>query len=368
MKSPLDRIRRGAMVLLLIVLVSTIGFHLLGPYSWFESLWMVIITISTVGYAEKSTLAVPLQMFTLLVIVFGMSASAYTIGGLIRLTFEGEFDHYLGTRRMNQELAKLSGHIIICGYGRIGQNLADELDPAVHPFVVIDQSSDAFESASHSISGPGISGSGILGQAVSGSGRSPAVRQPYQPISVVGDATTEETLISVGIERAAALVSALPSDAENVFITLTARNLNPDLQIIARAQYPSTEKKLRQAGANRVVMPTVVGARQMARMITRPMTAELMDLVSQSDFEGLELDEIAIREDCQLIGMTVREAGSYRTHNLLIVAVKFPGNGAGEGKMIFNPGAEVEFVLGAVLVLMGHTKDIRQFQSQFNLL
>ena len=164
------------------------------------------------------------------------------------------------------------------------------------------------------------------------------------------------------------LVSALPSDAENVFITLTARNLNPDLQIIARAQHSSTEKKLRQAGADRVVMPTVVGARQMARMITRPMTAELFDLVSKSSFEGLELDEIAIPENSRLIGMTVGETEAHRKHRLLIVAVKPPPSQGGESDMLFNPDVDEHFVSGAVVVVMGHAKDIRQFQTQFNLL
>lgn len=194
---------------------------------------------------------------------------------------------------MTKELEKLSGHIIVCGYGRIGRHLADGLNEARKRVVVVERDHDLVaEARSHGL------------------------------LCVHGNATEEQVLIEAGIERAAFLLSSLPSDADNVFITLTARNLNTQVQIICRAEQASTDRKLRQAGASRIVMPTIVSARQMVRMITRPSTADLMELVAESTFLDVELDELLVEDQCRLVGVTVAQTEAHRRHRLLVVAVK----------------------------------------------
>jgi voltage-gated potassium channel len=330
MKTPLHRIRNGAFVLGFVFVIATCVFRFFGGYDWIGAVWMVVVTISTVGHGEHSTQSQAMQGFTVLVILLGMSASVYTIGGLIQLMLEGEFERIIGTRRMTQEIAKLSGHIVVCGFGRMGQDLAGELQRR-HQTIVVVESNPALQSVS--------------------------TDQGF--IVYTGDATNEDVLMAVGVDRAKSLVSALPSDAENVFITLTARNLNPDMQIISRAELQSTEKKLQQAGANSVVMPTVVGARQMARMITHPATADLMELVSQSKFEDLELDEIKITSASGLAGVTVAQTTAWRKHNLLVVAVKRQS-----GEYAFNPNGDDSFQVADVVVVMGHRKDIERFRAE----
>lgn len=331
-KSPLQRIASGGLLLLAVFVIAVFGYRYLGNYSWLESVWMIVITISTVGYGESSSLSPTLQLLTIFVILVGMSAAAYTFGGLIQLLLAGEIDRLIGLRRMTVEIANMKDHVIICGFGRMGQSLAAELQSQRRKSVILELNPERLREAD------------ALGYAC-----------------LSGDATEEATLMSAGIDRAKTLVAALSGDAENVFLTLTARNLNAKLQIVARADQVSTEKKLRQAGADRVVMPTVVGSRQMARVITRPTTADLMELVSQREFADLELDELRISENSKLIGMTIGETLAHRDHNLLMVAIQ-----KAAGKLTFNPKASHRFAPNEVVILMGHTRDIESFRYKYD--
>ena len=333
MKTPLQRIRLGALVLSVTVLVAIFGYRYFGGYGWVDALWMVVVTISTVGYGERSGLSGGLQLFTIFVILIGISAAAYTFGGLFQMLLEGEIERLIGTRRMTREIEKLHQHVIICGFGRMGKNLANELREQQHAVVIVEQDQVAVEAARQS---------GLL------------VAQ--------GDATDEKLLETVHVEVAKCLVICLPSDADSVFITLTARNLNPDLQIIARAEQLSTEKKLRQAGADRVVMPAIVGARHMLRMITRPTTADLMEMVGESSFTDFDLDEVVIAEDSRLVGYTVQETEANRRFKLLVVAVKRE-----DGTLLFNPEAGHCFAANHTVMVLGHSEDILRFRSEFAL-
>lgn len=331
LKSPLQRIASGALLLLVVFVIAVVGYRFFGDFNWLESVWMVVITISTVGYSESSSLSPSLQILTIFVILVGMSAAAYTFGGLIQLLLEGEIDRLIGLRRMTAEIANMKNHVIICGFGRMGQCLAAELKSQHKETVILEFNPERLREAD------------MLGYAC-----------------LTGDATEEATLMSAGIDRAKTLVAALSGDPENVFLTLTARNLSDTLQIVARADQINTEKKLRQAGANRVVMPTVVGSRQMARMITRPTTADLIDLVSQQEFADLELDELRISKTSRLIGMTVGEIHAHRDHNLLIVAIQ-----TADTALMFNPNATHPFAASEVVILMGHTGMIEAFREKY---
>ncbi len=329
--SPLQRIVRGVAVLGLIFVVSVMGYRFIGGYPWTESIWMVVITISTVGFSERSTLPIGVQLWTIGVILFGISASVYAIGGLIQWMLEGELERLLGNRRMSHELQRMNRHVIICGFGRMGSALAEDLQHAGRAIVVIDADLSACQDT-----------------------------QAAGYVSVMGDATDEDVLLAAGIQRATSLITVLPGDAENVFITLTARNLNVSLQIVARAEQASTESKLRQAGADRVVLPTVLGARQISRMVTRPATAELFDLVSEAKLEDVELDEIAIRAKSSLVGQTIGETELHSQHKLLAVAVK-----SHTGEMIFNPSVSHRLAEQDILLVLGHRHDIDKFRKRF---
>ncbi len=219
MTAPLSRIRRGALVLAVIVVLSVVGYRVLGGRTWLDAAYMTTITISSVGFGEHSTATPEMQVFTILVIVLGMSAAAYTVSGMVQLLAEGEIERLLGTRRMMREIDQLSEHVIICGYGRVGQILAGRLAGRCCPFLVIDEKPEQIENA-----------------------------QAEQYVCLQGDATEEELLLKAGIRRAKTLVTSLPNDAANVFLTLTARNLNEHLQIIARAEFHTSEKNCGKPG------------------------------------------------------------------------------------------------------------------------
>lgn len=334
MRTPLERIRLGGFVLCVVFVLSVVGYRVIAGYDWMDAIWMVAITVSTVGYGEaKPSLPVEVQLLTLGVIVMGITAAVYTFGGLFQLIIEGELEHLLGRRRMTKEILSLSGHTIICGYGRMGRNLARELSLHRRELVVIDSNAEAFAEAT---------ADGHL--------------------CVLGDATEESALQYAGLARAGALVSTFPNDAESVFITLTARNLNPKIRIIARAERESTEKKLAQAGADTIVMPTLVGARQMSRMITRPSTAQLFRLVDEGSDVNIDLDELRVTAGCRLVGMSLEQAEAHRRHKLLIVAIKSP-----DGALKFNPEAEEVIQAEDVLMVIGHRDHITRFREQYEI-
>jgi len=319
-------------VLTVIFVAAVLSYHALG-YDWLDAVWMVVITVSSVGYGEQSEANPETKMLSIAVIVFGLSAAAYTIGGLLQMITEGELERALGRRKMTRDIERLKDHVVICGFGRMGEMLARDLKSMRRLFLIVDNDSERIADA-----------------------------ETHRYLCLSGDATEEETLREAGIERASSLVTGLPNDAASVFITLTSRNLNPNLQIIARAEHPSTEKKLRQAGADRVVMPALVGARQMARLITRPSTADLMELVAETSFLDYELDEIAVPDDSKMAQVTVRETEAHCRHRLLVVAVKEK-----DGNMVLNPDAEYRFKSGDIVIFMGHTEDISRFREEYGL-
>ncbi|REJ65886.1 MAG: potassium channel protein [Planctomycetota bacterium] len=328
MRTPLERIRLGAFLLAMVLVGSVIGYHFLDPDThWLDDLYMVVITVSSVGFTERPDTTWQFQLFTIGVIVFGMSAAVYTIGGFLQLITVGEIDRVLGVRKMAQGIQRLDQHVIICGFGRMGRRLASELGRERRSFVVVENRPEAAEDASRD---------GHLVQ--------------------LGDAREEDVLRAAGVERCRVLVTALPVDADNVFITLTGRNLNPGAMIIARGEHPSTTQKLRQAGANRVVMPTAIGAQRMATMITRPSTGEFLELVADDRVMDVELDELTVTAGSPLLERSVDEIVADWPHTMLIVAVKMAG-----GKMVFRPEPDYRLAAGDTVILMGQSEDVARF-------
>lgn len=332
LKTGMQRIRRGGVFLGLVFIAAVCGYRWLGR-DWLDAVYMVVITISTIGYTEHSDLAPAERAFTILVILVGISASAYTLGGFFKMMFEGEIDKALGVRRAAKAIDRLAGHVIICGYGRVGQILAAELQRQDRTLVVIDRDAVRIDQA-----------------AVAGH------------LALSGDATEEGVLESAGIARARTLVTVLPNDAANVFITLTSRNMNPALQIIARGESHSTQKKLLQAGANRVVLPAAIGAQRIASLITHPSAIELMELVAGRSVMDVEIDEVVLPVASPLVGKTVIDTEARRRHGLLVVAVK-----RAEGQMIFNPDGDFSFAAADTVIVMGKPEDIARFRQDYSV-
>jgi len=330
MTSSLQRLRIGLATLIVVFLVAVVGYWLWAGWTLFDSFYMVISIMTTVGLAEVHELTPPLKMFTALVMAFGVSAALYIMGVFVQMMTEGEINRALGMRRVGREIQRLSGHIIICGFGRMGEILAEQLHRQKKSFVILENDPERIAEA-----------------------------MTLDYLAINNDASEEDGLKTAGVDRAATLVTTLPHDADNVFITLTSRNLNPDLQIIARGEFPSTEKKLLQAGANRVVLPAAAGALRMAAMITRPSTVELIEVFAGRHVAKVEVDELTLPDGSPLIGSTVRQSQTRSRHGVLIVAVR-----RADGDLVFNPGGDLTFRPGDGVLVMGHVDDIEGFRRE----
>ena len=289
---------------------------------------MTVITLSSVGYSERPSMGVNEQLFTCVIIVVGMVTVGVTCGGFVQMLIQGELEKSIGNRKNTREISKLQNHVIICGFGRLGQILAEDLSHAGNPFVIIDQNEDRIEMIRES---------------------------GYRFID--GDTTDETTLLEAGIKNAKTLVTVLPSDASNVFVTLTGRNLNPGLQIVSRAENKSSVRKLYQAGVDRVVLPTMIGAQQISRLISRPNTADLVELLSQRGSLNVELDELVIDKESPFVGLAISDCEAEK-NNVLIIATKKI-----DGQMVFNPKPDFVISVGDTLIMLGRAEDIAAFSS-----
>jgi voltage-gated potassium channel len=300
----------------------------LGGYNWLEAVWLVVVTISTVGFSETTDSPPIIQVVTIGVIVLGVTSAVYTCGGFIQLVLEGEVERALGIRKMINDINRLKDHVVICGFGRLGLDLAVQLQHRRIPFVVIDQDAEKIQFA-----------------------------KERNILAIQGDATAEEVIEQANLNNAKALVSALPSDAENVFITLTARNLRPDIQIIAKSEQESSCRKLRQAGADKIVMPHRVGAQQMERMISRPTTADLVELFAEASHLEMELDEFRVSSKSTLVGATLADSKIKGQFNLLVVGIKNQ-----QGEFRFNPPPHETIGDQDTILVIGQLDDINRMK------
>ena len=335
MNESFRRVRRGATLLGAVICVAVIGHQRLTDDPWLESIYWTVITLSGVGYTQDTPASVgpARQLLTILVILVGMTAITYTFSILFKIILQGQLDRVLGVRRMSRLVEQLKQHTVICGFGRMGHNLAAHLARKNLPFVVVDSQPEMVAEAS------------ALGYLAS-----------------EGDATDEEILKSAGIEYAKTVVVALHSDADNVFLTLTARNLNAQLNILARGEHPSTEKKLRQAGANHVVMPAAIGAQRIADMISKPYAANLMYHATDQTSRSVELEELLILESNRLVGQSIRNADVRQKHQLLIIAIRRK-----EGQLLLTPEADQQFHPGDTVIVLGQEKDIDRFRKAYDM-
>lgn len=337
--APFRKILTGVALFLAICIVAVIGYVSAG-WKLEDSIYMVIITIFGVGYGEVQPIeSAGLRTLTITVIIAGYGAVIYTVGGFMQMLIDGELNKALGVRRMNIEIDRLDRHTIVCGVGRMGTILARELSAAKRPFVVIDCDDRRLQTAAD------------LGYLV-----------------INGDATEEHILELAGIRRATTVATVLSEDAVNVFVTITARAMNPEAIIIARGENPSTEKKLLGCGADRVVLPTAIGATKVAQLITRPTAEHMLEhLTSQGGIKdelghiGLHFDELEVCQGSALVDKTLGDVEVRSNHGFLVVGIR-----SRDGSILMNPRPDTVLRARDTVVVLGHDDDIPQLAERFS--
>jgi voltage-gated potassium channel len=308
-----------------VLVVGTAGYLLFG-LSFTDAVYQTVTTVSTVGFRELHEFSTLEQWFTIGVIILGASTVLYTFTLAVQVVVDGELRNFLGRRFMNREISKLSGHTIVCGWGRVGRAVADDLVEAGHSVVIVDIDAD----------------------------RVARVEYP----TVVGDATLDSTLRAAGIARAKALVAALEGDAENLFVTLSARAIVPDLFIVARARQDESVPKLANAGADRVVNPQELGAARMASFVARPHVAEFVDVVMHERSLEFRMQEFDVPEGSLLAGQTLREADLRKRAGVLILALRRV-----DGTFTTNPDPDIVIEPHQILIAVGTDTDFDRLEK-----
>lgn len=326
---PVRHLRFSIAALVTVIAFGTLGYAMIEDWQAFDALYMTIITLATVGFREVHELSPEGKVFTIVLIISGTGIIAYTLSSLIQFTLEGQLRKILGRKKLESRIGKLRDHYIICGYGRIGHLICREFQSRPTPFVIVEQNPNHIERLE---------------------------REGY--MYVEGDATDDETLQAAGIEHAKGLITAVTSDTDNVYITLTARGLNPKLFILARAGEEGAEKKLMRAGASKVISPYTIGASRMAQAILRPSVVDFIELATASEHLALQIEEIRIAANSVLAGKNLINSGIRQSMGIIIVGIK-----ESDGKMTFNPPPEKNIEPNSVLIILGERPAISKLEK-----
>ncbi len=318
-------------LVLTVLATGIVGFYFIEDYSLLDAVFMTVITVATVGYREVRELDPAGKIFTSFLIIFSIGSFAYAISVITRYVIEGEFQIYFKTYRVNQEILKLKDHVIVCGYGRNGKQACEQLRAGNVQFVVI-------ESNEHLID---------------------KMRLENGLLYVIGDATKDEILLQARLEHARALISALPDDAANVFVALTARDKNSNLKIISRASDDSSEHKLKRAGADNVIMPDKIGGTHMAALVTKPDVLEFIDHIT--GHIDIRLEEIKLSSlPAEMRNKSMRELEIRNRTGANIIGFK-----NADGEYVINPSPDTIMIPTAKLFVLGTETQVQKFKSEF---
>ncbi len=319
-----------------VLLVGTIGYIYLEDYSWMDAFYMTVITVSTVGFGEISPLHPMGKLFTSLLIITTFGTFAYVISMITRYLISGQYKVYYKTFQVNNQLEKLSNHVMICGYGRNGRQAVKTFQAHGVPFVVIENELDLVHKIREE--DPGV-------------------------LVIEGDATDDSVIIKAGINRAVALITTLPKDADNLFVVLTARDINKNLNIISRASDDRSEHKLRIAGANNVILPDKVGGAHMASLVTSPDLVQFLDQISMLGEDETTLVEIQFKNlPADFEHKSILELEKRYQTGARIIGFKTP-----ENKIIVNPSPETELVPKSKLFVLGNTDQIVKLKEALHI-
>ncbi|MGD9793877.1 MAG: TrkA family potassium uptake protein [Acidimicrobiia bacterium] len=309
------RLRAALIALGAVLVIGTIGYVLLG-FSALDAMYQTVTTVATVGFREVQPLDGTGKVFTMVLILLGVGSALYAFTVMLEVVVEGHLGTLVGRRRMDRQIASMQGHVIVCGWGRVGKAIARDLAASGRDFVVIDESAERVSGIDHPV--------------------------------VVGDATNDDVLRSAGIERASALVAAIATDAANLFVTLSGRALAPQLFIVARARDEASIDKLRRAGADRVVNPQELGGARMAAFVRQPHVAEFVDVVMHERSMEFRLEEVVLSARSPISGTTLRDAHIRDRTGALVLALR-----DGAGRFTTNPAPDARLEAGNVLIAIG---------------
>lgn len=318
------KLRLSIISIIFITLTGTIGYRLIEGWSFLESFYMTVITVATVGFGEVNELSDSGIIFTILLIIFGVSFFLFSFSTLAEVIIQGSYRDILGRKKMKKIIQNLSDHYIIAGYGRMGQVIANEFKKGSVPYICIENNPEI-----------------ILDL------------EEQNILFIQGDAGLEETLESARITKAKGLVCVCSSDAANLMITLTARDLNPKIFIVARAEQQRSEKKLKQVGADKIISPIFLGGLRMAQSIMFPAVMNFIEVTTLNQEYGLTIEELAITKNSLLCGMVLKDSTIKEKFDIMVLAVQ-----GKEDKLMFNPDPNKELNEGEKLILMGHNKNL----------
>ena len=317
----------------LILIGGCVGYIVIEGWDMLESLYMTVITLTTVGFTEVHPLSRAGKIFTMFLIVFGVGFILYFLSSTTGMMIEGTLKDVFGRRKLEKKISQIDGHYIVCGFGRIGRTVSQLLKEKPMEVVVIEKD-------------PGCI----------------PLFQEKNILYVLGEATSEEYLLKAGILRAKGLVAAASSDADNVYITLTARGLNPGLFILARAAEESSIIKLTRAGADKVVSPYDIGARSMANTILRPTVIDFIELAMHNRSLDLQMEELIVGKQSEIQDLTLMESAIRKEYDLIVVAIK-----KGTGEMIFNPSPQAKIQVGDILVALGDRENLSRLEKKLGI-
>ena len=318
-----------ALALIIIVIAfGTAGYQLIEGWNFLDALYMTIITLTTVGYREVHELSSRGMIFTIVLLMVGVGTFLYALSAGAKIILEGELQELFGRKRLEKKIKELKGHYIVCGYGRMGKIICRELKAKNVPFVAIERNGDFLNNRLDDFLG------------------------------ISGDATNDDILREAGIERAKGLISVLPNDALNLYVVLSARELNPDLHIVARAGEEGSENKLLRAGADKVVSPYHIGGLRIAHTILRPAVVDFIEFATKTGNLELQMEEVTIPEGSSMADKSLDQCGIGRELGIIIVGIK-----RHTGEMRFNPTSRSTIKAGDTLIALGEISKLKVLEN-----